>query len=209
MSKGYFIVFEGPDGSGKSTVSQAVYTKLIAKNYNVVLTREPGGSRIAECIRDIILDPINTEMDVRSEALLYAASRRQHLIEKVLPAIKAGKTVICDRFVDSSLAYQAYGREIDLDKVIAINDFAIEGYYPDLTIFLNIDVETGLKRLQNRKSLDRLDLEDLVFHQRVFAGYKEILADNPDKYVLVEAIQPIEEVVTESLGIIEDFINER
>ena len=209
MSKGYFIVFEGPDGSGKSTVSQAVYEKLITRGCAVLLTREPGGSRIAECIRDIILDPINTEMDPRSEALLYAASRRQHLIEKVLPAIEAGKIVICDRFVDSSLAYQAYGREIDLDKVVAINDFAIEEHYPDLTIFLDVDVETGLGRLSKRASLDRLDMEDLSFHQRVFAGYRQILANSTRKYILVDAFQPLEEVIAVSLKIIEDFINER
>jgi len=206
MNKGCFIVFEGPDGSGKSTVSQAVYDKLKAEDWAVVLTREPGGSRIAEEIRRLILDPQNIEMDARTEALLYAASRRQHLVEKILPAVQAGKIVICDRFVDSSLAYQAYGREIGLQAVIDINEFAIEGYYPDLTIFLNIDAETGLKRLANRKDLDRLDQESLQFHQKVFAGYQQILANTKQNYIVVDASQSIEAVVTASLQIIKEFV---
>ena len=206
MKKGYFIVFEGPDGSGKSTVSQAVYERLDSEKWDVVLTREPGGSRIAEVIRDIILDTRNVEMDPRTEALLYAASRRQHLREKVLPAIEKGKIVLCDRFVDSSLAYQAYGREIELDKVVAINDFAIEGYYPDLTIFLDIDAKTGLERLADRKNLDRLDIEGLEFHQRVFAGYQKILADSSHIYKRVDASLSIEEVVEKSLAYIREFV---
>jgi len=209
MNKGCFIVFEGPDGSGKSTVSQAVYEKLKARDWPVVLTREPGGSRIAEDIRDIILDTHNTEMDARTEALLYAASRRQHLIEKVLPAVEQGKIVICDRFVDSSLAYQAYGRQLGLEAVLSINEFAIEGYYPDLTIFLNVTAETGLKRLANRKDLDRLDQESLEFHQLVFAGYQKILATAKHHYIIVDANQTIDQVVNSALTIIEDFVNER
>ncbi len=207
MKKGCFIVFEGPDGSGKSTVSQAVYEILKAEEWDVVLTREPGGSRIAEEIRNLILNPQNTEMDARTEALLYAASRRQHLKEKVLPAVAGGKIVICDRFVDSSLAYQAYGREIGLQPVVDINEFAIEGYHPDLTIFLNIDAQTGLQRLANRKELDRLDQESLEFHQKVFAGYQEILANTKQNYVIVDASQSVEAVVTASLQIIKEFVS--
>jgi len=206
MKKGYFIVFEGPDGSGKSTVSQAVYSKLKEENWDVLLTREPGGSRIAELIRDVILDVKNIEMDPRTEALLYAASRRQHLIEVVLPAVNSGKIVLCDRFVDSSLAYQSYGRQIDLALVVAINDFAIEGYYPDLTIFLNIDAETGLARLSDRKNLDRLDKEGLEFHQRVFTGYQEILNIAQRNYKIVDAAMSVEEVVAASSKYIEDFV---
>ena len=207
MSKGYFIVFEGPDGSGKSTVSQAIYQQLKQQQRDVIWTREPGGSRIAEYIRDIILDPANQEMDPRSEALLYAASRRQHLIDVVLPALAARQLVICDRFVDSSLAYQAYGRMIPLSLVQAINDFAIEDHYPDLTIFLDVDVQTGLDRLQNRQRLDRLDLEDHIFHDRVFAGYKEILGAADRRYQLVDAKQPVQQVIASSLKLILEFID--
>lgn len=209
MKKGYFIVFEGPDGSGKSSVSQAVYDILEAENYDVVLTREPGGIRIAEDIREIILAPKNTEMDARTEALLYAASRRQHLVQKILPSIKEGKLVICDRFVDSSLAYQSYGRELDLEDVKRINDFAIEGYYPDLTIFLDVDAKTGLERISWRKDLDRLDQESLDFHQRVFLGYQEILKSATRKYVVVDASVSLEEVIAQSIVIIKEFLYEQ
>ena len=130
MKKGLFITIEGPDGSGKTTVSKAVADKLLAEGYQVRYTREPGGSAISEKIRDIILDPANTEMDPRTEALLYAASRRQHLVDIVLPLIEQGVTVISDRFVDSSIAYQGYGRQIGADEVYAINAFAIENYMP-------------------------------------------------------------------------------
>lgn len=208
MKKGYFIVFEGPDGSGKSTVSQAVYQNLVGDFEGVILTREPGGSRIAEDIRDIILSPKNVEMDARTEALLYAASRRQHLVEVILPAVKAGKIVICDRFVDSSLAYQSYGRQLALKDVVAINDFAIEGCYPDLTIFLDIPADVGLARLVHRSNKDRLDIEGLDFHQRAFVGYQEILEKATRPYVVVDAAMAIEEVVRKSLKVILEFINE-
>lgn len=207
MNKGYFIVFEGPDGSGKTTVAKIVYERLKEEIEEVVLTREPGGSRIAEDIRNIILDTENLEMDARTEALLYAAGRRQHLVELIIPALQDNKLVICDRFVDSSLAYQSYGREIDLNEVIKINDFAVDGYYPDLIIFLDIDVEVGLKRLSKRGGLDRLDLEGLEFHQRVFSGYKKILSEGGKKYQVINASLDIESVVEQSLKKIKDFIN--
>ena len=207
MNKGYFIVFEGPDGSGKTTVSQKVYEIMKQEGLDVILTREPGGSRIAEDIRNIILNPVNIEMDARTEVLLYAASRRQHLKEKILPAVKEGKIVLCDRFVDSSLAYQAYGRQIELTEVVAINEFAIEGYHPDLTIFLNVTAEIGLSRLSDRKSLDRLDQESLEFHQRVFSGYQTILANTELNYKIIDANQTVTEVVKESLRIIKEFLS--
>ena len=128
MDRGWFIVFEGCDGSGKTTVSQGVYQNLIDKGYPVIYTREPGGIDIAEQIRNVILDPKNTAMDSKTEALLYAASRRQHLVEKVIPALEAGKIVICDRFIDSSLAYQGYARHLGIENVYAINQFAVEGH---------------------------------------------------------------------------------
>ena len=136
--KGFFITFEGPDGSGKTTISTKVQQKLVEMGYDAIYTREPGGIEIAEQIRNVILDPKNTAMDPKTEALLYAASRRQHLVEKVIPALEKGQIIICDRFIDSSLAYQGYARHLGIDEVYAINEFAIEGHFPDTTIFLNL-----------------------------------------------------------------------
>lgn len=172
MKNGLFITFEGPDGSGKTSVANYVVKALILRGYDVIHTREPGGIEIAEQIRHVVLDPENTAMDVRTEALLYAASRRQHLVERVLPALSENKIVICDRFIDSSLAYQGYARKIGFDEVLAINEFAIQGHYPDLTIYLDIDADEGLKRIQHRSFLDRLDQEALSFHEEVVKGYR-------------------------------------
>ena len=172
MKRGKFITFEGPDGSGKTTVSTAVTELLEKAGYPVRYTREPGGSTIAEEIRDVILDPANTAMDARTEALLYAASRRQHLVEVILPALQNGTHVISDRFVDSSLAYQGYARHIGAEDVMSINKFAIEGYMPDKTIYLDVTPEEGLKRISDRAYLDRLDQESLEFHQAVYQGYR-------------------------------------
>ena len=146
--KGKFITLEGPDGSGKTTVSLKIVSILQQRGYKVMLTREPGGVDIAEQIRQVILDKKNTAMDAKTEALLYAAARRQHLIEKVLPALKEGYIVICDRFVDSSLAYQGVGRQLGIDKVYAMNLFAIEDIMPDKTIFFDIDYMQGLERIK-------------------------------------------------------------
>lgn len=193
-NKGIFITFEGPDGSGKTTASQNVYQKLIQLGYDVVYTREPGGIGISEQIRDIILDPKNTMMDRKTEALLYAASRRQHLVEKIIPALTAGKIVLCDRFVDSSLAYQGYGREIGADEVYQINEFAIEGVMPDITFFLSVSAEKGLERISGRKTKDRLDQESLAFHQKVYDGYQAVLEQFKERMIVVDAQQSIETV---------------
>ena len=200
MKKGLFITFEGPDGSGKTTVSTFVTQRLLDLGYDVVHTREPGGIDIAEQIRKVILDPKNTAMDVRTEALLYAASRRQHLIEKVLPALNQGKIVLCDRFVDSSLAYQGFARKIGIDNVLSINEFAIEGHYPDLTLYFDVDAETGLKRIKHREFLDRLDQEALSFHSDVVAGYQEVVSRFNHRIVKINANQAIETVQKEALN---------
>jgi len=200
--KGYFITFEGPDGSGKTTISNLVYQKLIEGGFDCIYTREPGGIEIAEKIRDIILNPEHTSMDKKTEALLYAASRRQHLVEKVLPALEANKIVICDRFVDSSLAYQGFGRGIGFDEVYEMNEFAIEGYLPDLTIFLDIDAQTGLDRIQSRSYKDRLDREAISFHQQVFEGYQEVVKRFKDRIVMVDGKQKIEAIAEEAYQII-------
>ena len=209
MKKGKFITFEGPDGSGKTTVSTAVTEKLQEEGYTVRYTREPGGSEIAEEIRGIILDPKNTMMDAKTEALLYAASRRQHLVEKVFPAMEAGKIVICERFLDSSLAYQGYGRQLGFDEVLSINLFAIDNTYPDMTIYLDVDEQVGLDRLADRSFKDRLDQESIDFHHRVSQGYKEVLRRFKDRITIVDASRTKEEVIEASLKEILNKINDQ
>lgn len=180
MKKGLFVTFEGPDGSGKTTISKAVYQLLLDNNYPAIYTREPGGISISEQIRDIILNPNHNNMDAWTEALLYAAARRQHVVEKILPALNENKIVISDRFVDSSLAYQGVGRDLGIDKVMEINNFAIGDCLPDLTIYLDIDISVSLERVNQRSQKDRLELESNSFHFKVFEGYqqvKEMFAD--------------------------------
>ncbi len=198
--KGIFITFEGPEGSGKTSVIKAVEERLKQQNKNVLMTREPGGIRIAELIRNIILDVDNVEMDLTTEALLFAASRRQHIVEKIWPALNEGKIVLCDRFVDSSLAYQGVGRELGIDRVYAINQYAIEGCLPDLTIFIDVPPSIGLKRVfSNGRKVDRLDLETIKFHEKVYLGYHELINKFPDRIKVVDGTQTIDKVVENSL----------
>ncbi len=204
--KGFFITFEGPDGSGKTTISTAVQKRLVEMGYDAIYTREPGGIDIAEQIRNVILDPKNTAMDPKTEALLYAASRRQHLVEKVIPALEAGKIVICDRFIDSSLAYQGYARHLGIENVYTINQFAVEGHMPDTTIFLNLNYNDGLKRIETRTFKDRLDLETNTFHQEVSMGYQKVLEKYQHRMKVVDASQEIEKVVEDSLKIVLESI---
>lgn len=203
--KGYFIVFEGPDGCGKTTIADMVCKKLTDNGYEVVHTREPGGVQIAEQIRNIILDPANTTMDGRTEALLYAASRRQHLVEKVIPAIEDGKIVICERFLDSSLAYQGHARGLGFDSILKINEFAIDGTYPDLTIYLDVSEEVGLERVNSRNYKDRLDSESVNFHRLVNEGYHEVLK-RFDRNI-VDASKPVDEVFADTLALVMELIN--
>ena len=205
--RGLFITFEGPDGSGKTTVATAVCEELKKRGYEVIHTREPGGIEISEKIRNIILDPENTMMDAKTEALLYAASRRQHLVEKVFPAIRDGKIVICERFLDSSLAYQGYGRQLGFDEVLEINLFAIDRTYPDLTVYLDVDEQVGLDRLSSRNFKDRLDQESIDFHHRVAQGYREVLRRFKDRIRTVDASRGKEEVIADSLNRILELIN--
>ena len=180
MTQGRFIAIEGPDGSGKTSIIQSLRQKLEQDGLEVVTTREPGGSPIAEQIRQVILDVDNHAMDVRTEALLYAASRRQHLVETILPNVQAGKLVISDRFVMSSLAYQGMARGIGLDPVWAINQFAIDGQMPDLTLLVDVPAEVGLERnpaAKGQRQYDRLDRESLAFHQRVRQTYLDLAQD--------------------------------
>lgn len=202
MMKGLFITFEGNDGSGKTTISKFVYEELKAKDFPVVYTREPGGIDIAEQIRNVILDPTNIAMDARTEALLYAASRRQHLVEKVLPALAKNKIVLCDRFVDSSLVYQGIARGLGIDEVYKINEFAIEGHLPDATIFLSVYLDIGLSRVSSRGNKDRLDNEDLQFHMKVAQGYEIIKAKFKDRMHIVDANRDIEQVKKEAVQLV-------
>lgn len=193
---GIFITLEGPEGSGKTTVSQLLVKQLVDEGHQVILTREPGGIAIAEQIRSVILNKENTNMDSRTEALLLAAARRQHLVEKIIPELKNGKIVICDRFIDSSLAYQGYARGIGIQDVYDLNMFAINGFMPDKTLFFDVDFITGLKRIQeNNREVNRLDLEGNEFHQKVYDGYQEVIKMFPDRFEKIDASKSIEEVV--------------
>lgn len=199
-----FITFEGSEGSGKTTVLNQI-NKLLSENYNVISTREPGGVSTGEEIRNILLDGEN--IDIRTEALLFAASRREHLVEKVIPALKNNKVVLCDRYIDSSLAYQGHARGIGIEEVKKINEFAINGLYPDLTIYLDIDAEVGRERiLKNQRSQNRLDKETLTFHQKVIEGYKTLIKTNPERFKVVDATQNIESVVSDTYEIILSYL---
>lgn len=191
-----FITFEGGEGSGKSTILKKVVEALEKEGYEVVSTREPGGTPIAEQIREVILNKENTAMDAMTEALLYAASRRQHLCEKVWPALKEGKIVVSDRFLDSSLAYQGGARGLGIDRVLELNQFAIDGKYPDLTLLFDIKPEDGLARIAANagREVNRLDLEKIEFHRGVRANFKELAKRFPDRYVIIDASKGIEEV---------------
>ncbi|MFK9094986.1 dTMP kinase [Bacillus salipaludis] len=207
MSSGTFITFEGPDGAGKTTI-----INMVAKQFaDALLTREPGGIDIAEQIRSVILDKGNTAMDSRTEALLYAAARRQHLIEKVKPALDNGRVVLCDRFVDSSLAYQGYARGLGMDEVYTINQFAIEDFMPELTIYFDIEPELGLKRINKNKGreINRLDLEDLEFHQRVREGYHLLVERFPNRIVRIDASGTVDEVFRKTIKLVEAKLAEK
>lgn len=196
-----FITFEGPDGSGKSTIIQKVYDYLIENNYDVIKTREPGGSPIAEKIRNLILDTENIKMGYRTEALLYAASRAQHVEETILPALNENKIVLCDRFLISSLAYQGVGRGLGIKNVRNINDFAINGVFPDFVLFFNVDPITTLKRKSSLDTADRLEKEGNNFHERVYNGYKEIL--NSEKNIeIIDATQSVEDVFSQCIEVL-------
>ena len=199
-----FITIEGTEGSGKTTVAKELAKLLTANGYEVVHTREPGGTPISESIRNVILDKNNTSMDGRTEALLYAASRRQHLVEKIWPALKEGKIVLCDRFLDSSLAYQGYARGLGYDEVLNINWFATENTYPDLTLFFVIEPEAGLQRIAKNKNreVNRLDLEKLTFHQKVYYAFIELSKKFPERYVTIDASQSLENVIKDAYNAI-------
>lgn len=203
---GLFIALEGPDGSGKSTITKLLDEYLKDKGLDYIVTREPGGTNIGENIRRLILNNENTEMSPETEALLYAASRGQHVYEKIVPALKEDKIVLCDRFVLSSLAYQGVGRGLGIKEVKAINDFAIKGVYPDLILFFHIDPEVTLSRKTKKLGGDRLEKEGNNFHNRVYNGYMELIKMYPKNIRIIDASKPIRDVLAQSIQEIEKIL---
>ena len=205
MVNGTLISFEGPEGAGKSSILEAILPLLEEKGIPYITTREPGGVDIAEKIRQVILDPDHTSMDAKTELLLYIASRRQHLVERVLPALAAGKVVLMDRFIDSSVAYQGYGRSLSVEDIEWLNQFATDGLKPDLTLYFDLDVEEGLDRIarNQEREVNRLDLEGLELHYKVRKGYLALAEKEPERIVKIDASQSFEAVLADVLTILE------
>ena len=191
--RGLFITLEGGDGSGKSTQIRNIERFFRRKGLVVVHTREPGGTPISEKLRNILLDNENSEMDPVTEMMIYAASRAQNVREKILPAIERGDIVICDRFVDSSVAYQAYGRQLG-DMVEEVNRHATGGLVPDITFWMDIDPEAGKARAAKAGDLDRLELEKMDFHYRVYEGYRRIAEKDPDRVKRIDAADTVDNI---------------
>ena len=208
---GILISLEGPDGAGKTTVLKEILPEIQKMKREIVPTREPGGVRVAEEIRQIILDPKNTEIDSKTELMLFAAARRLHMQEKMLPALQAGKVVIVDRFIDSSVAYQGYGRDLGVEVVDWLNYFATDGLKPDLTLYFDVDTDVALERIMKNRAdeVNRLDLERAEMHRKVREGYLEIVAKEPERFVKIDASQPLEEVVADTLSVLKKrFVSE-
>ena len=192
---GLFITLEGPDGSGKTTQARLLAKWLTAQGYSLLTTREPGGTRIGEAIREVVHDCALTEMAPQAEILLYSASRAQLVAEVIRPALAAGKIVLCDRYFDSTYAYQGYGRRLPLEALRAITDFAVQGLIPDLTLYLDVSPEIGLqRRTRSGGEMNRLDREALAFHERVRVGYLELAAAEPSRWHIIDAQCPPEDV---------------
>ncbi|MBB5174928.1 dTMP kinase [Texcoconibacillus texcoconensis] len=203
-----FITFEGGEGAGKSTVLERIYEKLVEQGYSVMKTREPGGNEIAEKIRDLILDTRHTDMDPRTEALLYAAARRQHFVQKVKPALEAGTIVLCDRFIDSSLVYQGVARDIGVNDVWQINQFATEGNLPAVTYYFDVSPEVGLGRIEKEKNreVNRLDKESRDFHEKVRNAYLHLQKQEPERIETVDAERSLEDVVQSVWEDLENYL---
>ena len=192
---GMFITLEGPDGSGKTTQAHLVFDWLRHQGQDVLLTREPGGSDIGDQVREVLHDSSNSAMAPQTEFLLYSASRAQHVAQLILPSLKAGRIVISDRYADSSLAYQGYGRGLDLEMLRLITAFATQGLKPDLTLYFDIPAGDGLqRRLLSGEAWNRMDAEALAFHQRVRTGYLELANAEPDRWKVIDASRSIRDV---------------
>ena len=201
---GILISLEGPDGAGKTTVLQRILPELEKTSYKILSTREPGGVRVADEIRNIILSTENTEIDSKTELMLFAAARRLHMQTKMLPALAAGEMVIVDRFIDSSVAYQGYGRELGVEPVNWLNEFATDGLKPDLTLYFDIDTDVALERIMKNRAdeVNRLDLERAEMHRKVRQGYLEIVKQEPERFVTIDASQELDKVVADTLTVI-------
>ena len=202
VNRGIFITIEGGEGAGKTTLISALAAHLQQSGAGVLVTREPGGIPIAEQIREVILDPAHTAMDSRTEALLYAAARRQHLTEKIVPALEAGTWVICDRYIDSSLAYQGHARGLGMEAIQEINRFAIDSWLPDVTLYLDLPPAVGLSRIAaaKQREINRLDLEQQSFHEKVREGYLQLLQKHPSRIVKIDADQGAEAVLAAAIA---------
>lgn len=194
MKKGLFISIEGLDGSGKTTQVRHIREYFENRGHKILLLREPGGTEIGEKIREILLDAQNIEMDSVAEMLLYASSRAQIMAQKVIPALEEGITVICDRFIDSSIAYQGYGRQLDIDEVYNVNYTAVRHILPDITFFLDQYPDTSLRRRKEASKADRLENEKMEFHNRVYKGYKELCGKYPERIKVLNAEESIEDI---------------
>jgi len=206
--RGRFITFEGPEGCGKTTQVGLLASWLTSQGLDLVVTREPGGTPIGEKIRDLLHDRHHTEMTPEAEILLYSAARAQHVARVIRPALEAGKLVLCDRFYDSTYAYQGYGRGLPMEALRHITTFATGGLTPDLTVYLDVAPEVGLRRRQKSgEALNRLDLEALDFHRRVRAGYLDLISAEPNRWRAVDASGSIETVQSIIRGVVMDMLS--
>jgi dTMP kinase len=208
MKKGFFITFEGPEGAGKTTHSLLLCNYLRKKGYKVVHTHEPGGTLFTEYIREILLNP-KLNIFPLTELLLYSASRAQHTIEIIKPALKKGNIVVCDRYSDATIAYQGYGRKLNLKLIYFLNKIASDGLEPDLTILLDIPPEIGLKRNKNVNKKDRFEQETLLFHKRVRKGYLELQKQFPERIKLISSIGTVKEIQNKIKLEIDKFLNKK
>jgi dTMP kinase len=213
-SRGLFITFEGPEGSGKTTQIQALHDYLRERGHPVLLTREPGGTSIGNQIREVLLSPGNREMLPAAEILLFSASRAQLVGQVIRPALAQGTIVLCDRFADSTLAYQGYGHGLNLELLRTITAFATGGLVPDLTIYLDLDVEEGLRRKlaahrAGGTDWDRLDQQEVAFHQRVRQGYRQLAAAEPQRWLVVDAARSTDEIQRAIREKVEELIEEK
>ena len=204
--KGKFITVEGSDGSGKTTFINSATEYLVKKGYKVITTREPGGTVFSEKVRELLFDSSN-EIDAKTESLLFCVSRRDHIIKKIIPYVEDGYIVICDRFVDSSIAYQSYGRGLNKQDIIDINKYTTDGLEPDLTLYFNVDVEVGLSRTKGRGENNRMDNESLKFYKDVKRGYDELSNDYKKRIKVIDANQDYEKVEKDAFKILEGFLN--
>ena len=199
----FFITLEGPDGSGKTRQAKLLSQRLGSLDFDVVLTREPGGTEISEQIRQVLTSLDNTLMNPRAEFLLFSASRAQHVHERIRPHLESGGVVICDRFFDASLAYQGYGHRLDLETLRVITSFATQGLMPDLTFLLDLPVEQGLHRREQGGNWNRLDAYDLEFHRRVQKGYLALAKSEPERWVTIDGLQSVDQVHAEIMRTVE------